>query len=171
MLGVAALYHGAHGDAVFGEHARHRGEHARTVGHSEADVVLRLQLLHRKDGQVIGASAAHDGGNAQREMARHLEHVAHDGARRRARARALAEKHRLAHSIARHVNRIEHAVHRRELMRLREHRGVHAHVDAVGRAMGDRQKLDDVTHVVGGFQIERRDVADALGVHVVERDA
>ena len=90
MLGVAALHHGAHGDAVLGEHARHRSEHTGAVGHGEADIVLRLQILHRKDGQVVGTGASHDGGNAQREMARHLEHVAHDGAGRGARAGALA---------------------------------------------------------------------------------
>ena len=37
--------------------------------------------------------------------------------------------------------------------------------------MRQRQQLDDVTHVVGGFQIKRGDVADALGEHVVDLHA
>ena len=56
-------------------------------------------------------------------------------------------------------------------MGLRQHGGMHAHIDALGRAMRQRQQLDDVAHVVSGVHVELRDVANALGVDVVELHA
>ena len=56
-------------------------------------------------------------------------------------------------------------------MGLRQHGGMHAHVDALGRAMRQRQQLDDVAHVVGRVHVKLRDVADALGVDIIELHA
>ena len=56
---LATLHHRVHADVVLGEHAGHRGQHAGAVGHLEADVVLRLEVVHRHDGKLVGAGAAH----------------------------------------------------------------------------------------------------------------
>ena len=171
MLGAAALHHAAHADAVLGEHAGHGSKHAGPIRNGEADVVLRAELLHGHDGQVVGAGAADNRRDAERHMARNLQHVAHDRRGGRARAGALAEEHGLAHGVARDVDCVEHAVDLGHLMRLRQHGGMHAHIDALGRTMRKRQQLDDVAHVVGGVHVELRDVADTLGVDVVELHA
>ena len=171
MLGATALHHAAHADAVLGEHAGHGGQHAGTVGNGEADVVLGAQLLHGNDGQVVGAGAADHRRDAERHVARNLQHVAHDRRGGRTRAGALTEEHGLAHGVARYVDCVEHAVDLGHLMGLRQHGGMHAHIDALGRAMRQRQQLDDVAHVVSGVHVKLRDVADALGVDIVELHA
>ena len=104
-------------------------------------------------------------------MARHFQHVAHHGAGGRARARALAEEHRLAHGVACDVDGVVHAVNGGQLVRQRQHRGMHAHVHALVGAVRQRQQLHAVAHVARCVQVHRGDVADAFGVHVVDGNA
>ena len=66
-------------------------------------------------------------------VARHFQHVAHDGTSRGTRAGALAEEHGLAHEVAHHVNGVEHAVHGGQLVVRRDHGGMHAYIDPIAR--------------------------------------
>ncbi len=169
--GVAALGNRLHRHVVLGKDVRRGSQHPTAIGHDEADVVLGLQILDGKDGQLVGAGAANDGLDAHLDVAGNLEHIAHDGACCRAGARALAEEHALTCGIAHGVDGVEHTVHHGQLVRLGDHGGVHAHVDAGIGAVRMRQQLHGITHFVGHGKVYRRNATDALGVHLVHGDA
>ena len=97
--------------------------------------------------------------------------VAHDGARGGEGTGTGAVEHRLAHGVAHHVDGVHRAGHGGELVRARDHRGVHASLDALGGVARDAQQLDGVAKVLGHGDVLGCDVADALLVDVVGGDA
>ena len=168
---VAALGNRLHRYVVLGEDIGRGSQHAATIGHDEADVVLRLQIFNGEDRQLVGAGAANDGLDAHLQVAGNLKHITHNGACSRAGARTLAEEHALARSIAHGVNGVEHAVHHGQLVLFGNHSGMHAHIDARIGAVCMGQELHGIAHFVGHGKVHRGNTADALGVHLVHGDA
>ena len=70
-------------------------------------------------------------------------------------------------------HRVERPADAGERVRARHHRRVHADDDARSSSdeLGDGEQLDDEAHLARGRDVVRRDVGDALAVHVVERHA
>lgn len=150
------------------------GQHARAVGHVEADVVAGQGLPHGEDGQVgigalSGATAAADA------VATDRDDVAEDGRCRRVTTRALAVEHQLPRGVGVDEDRVERLAHAGQRVRSRDHRRVHAHRDPRGAVacvdlLADREQLDDTVHLACGCDVGSRDVGDPLAVHVLAGD-
>ncbi len=116
-----------------------------------------------RTGERLGAGAADERRAPGLDAARLLDQVADDRRGGRQRAGALAEEHRLAHRVADHVDGVVDAVDAGERVGVGDHGGMHAHVDALGSATPDREKLDGVAHLGGVGDVLGSESADSLG--------
>ncbi len=144
------------------EHTGDRREHSRFVGYGKDDVVADERVLRGPDvrhPRVTGTERRTPTGH---DVASDLDDVArYRGSRGRA-SRPSAEEHELADVLALDEDRVEHIPHRRERVRLRQHRGVHPRRDAPVPALRDRHQLHLVSEVVRGADVAGGHPRDAL---------
>ena len=100
-----------------------------------------------------------------------LREVADHRAGRGIAARAAPIIKRVADHIAAHQHRVEHAADRREHVRLRDERRMHAHLHrAVGIGLDDREQLQAVAELARVNDVLLLHRAQALGVKLVRRN-
>ena len=166
LLGQAHLLHGPDGDVVVAEDLGHGRQHAGAVGHVQAQVEGRAQVVLRAH---LGAGALGcRRRRAGQQVARRVDEVAEHGARRGAAAGAAAVEHELAAHRALDEHGVERAAHRGERMGARDHGRVHPHRD-LGPAvdeLGDGEELDRVAELRRVGDVCRAHPADALAVDV-----
>ena len=104
-------------------------------------------------------------------MARDFNNVAHYRTCRSTRASAFAKEHGFTHGIARNINRVEHTIDAGKLVAGGQHGRMHAHANAIVRAVRNCQKLDHIPHFRRSFQVHGFDVADAFRMHIVDGHA
>ena len=155
--------------AVLGEDRRDLGEHARLVGHVEADVVPRHHVAHGAHGQLGVRGLAGSGGLGEL-VAADGDEVAEDrgGGGRAARARTV--EHQLPGGLGLDEDGVVRLADGGERVAERDHRGVHAGGDGlpVGGALADGEELDGAAHALGGGDVGGGDLGQALAVDVVE---
>jgi len=160
---------------VVGESRGHLGEDARTIGDVEADVVAGEGLAHVEQRQV-GIGALPRPAATEDPVPSDSDVIAEDGAGRRLATGTAPVEHQLAGRLGFDEDGVESLTHAGERVPPRNHRRVDSHgnpcrraVFAIG-ALADREQLDDAVHVLGGLDVGRGDLGDALAVDVLAGD-
>ena len=154
-------------DLVIAQAGRDLGQHARPVDHHQPKIVGADMALHRCGGQLRERAARH----GEHRRARTLGEVAQVGDHRRGGRRAAGAApgvERRADLVRIRDHRVQHAFDLADRLAQAHHAGMDPLLEAVLGPARDAQQLDPIAHLVGKGDVERRDVADALGMHGLE---
>ena len=150
-----------------GEDARHGGQHARLIGHPEAQEVPGLQCAHRGD-LTVGVERLARPDHAPCPIAGHRHQVADHCACSWGATSAGADEHQPSGSGRLNEDGVVGAAHSGQRMAVGHHGRVHPDADAsVLKQVGHGEQLDHAIQVFGRADVVGNDMGDALAVHRV----
>ena len=174
LLGAALLDDGGDADLILAQDTGDQGQDARLVQRHDPEVVPAPDALHGPQPHALGHRPGGEqgdaGGSVKDDVVGDLDEVRHHRGCRGHLPRPPAREHQRAGRIAADVHGVVHPAHRGQQVGVRDHGGVHPHLQLPRILLGDGQELDAVPQLPRKGDVHSVDLLDALDVDVGEAD-
>src|SRR5712664_3242246 len=166
-LRAPALQHRFERDALLGERAGYRRDHAWPILHHQAHIVSADMAIHRR-GLLVGETRRRHDKGRHVAPARHVHKIGDDGRGGRPLPRTAALEHGGADEVAFDHDGVEHALDMGDRRSERHHAGMHPLLDAVSRLARQTQEFYAIAELLGKLDVHRGHMADAFDMDTGE---